>query len=448
MSKPAMERGNALDRAAEMVADYGVAAIVLTLPLEFTAKFLHQQLSRFVIGVVLLAFVYLLARRTRPLLVPKFASVWLLLAVVAVSLASWLLTRAPGATATNSLLDIALYPLVGLLIANLVLTREDHRRAWTAFLASAAGVAILGAILYLVHAQIWAPNPLVAHRLNITFADPNITARFLTLGACAAVLVFAAGEAPVWLTGAAALACGVVLPLTYSRSGLALFVLMVALMVPLAFDRRRAAAIAAVTLIAFGLSTGLNPDTRQRATDAAGTVAGFVTGSHHSTSPSIEGGVALEDNRVFLVAAGLKMFTDHPVTGVGFGGYQHALLTTYRQFLPQGYTDSVSHTSVVTVLAEQGVIGALLLMLFFLQLAREAWSARSRRDEWSTWTTVAAAMVVPIFLYSQFEGRLLQEPYLWLVLGLFYGAQQVALRRHVTLPAASAAPTRRSVEAA
>lgn len=430
-----------------MVAGYGVTAIVLTLPLEFTAKVLHQQLSRFVIGIVLLAYVYLLVRRRRSLFVPMFASVWLLCALVAVSLASWLLTRAPGAT--NSLLDVALYPGVGLLIANLVLTRNDHRRAWSAFLVSAAAVAVLGAILYVAHVQVWAPNPLVAHRVNITFADPNITARFLTLGACAAVLMFAAAEAPVWLTGSAAVACAVVLPLTYSRSGLALFILMVALMVPLAFDRRRAAAIAAVTLVAFGLSTGLNPDTRQRAADATQTVVGLVTGSHHATSPpAIESGVSLDDNRVFLVAAGLKMFTDHPVTGVGFGGYQHALLTTYRRFLPQGYTDSVSHTSVVTVLAEQGVIGALLLMLFFLQLAREAWSARRRKDDWSTWTTVAAAMVVPIFLYSQFEGRLLQEPYLWLVLGLFYGAQQAALRRHVPQPAEATAPAGRSVQAA
>ncbi len=421
---------------------------MLTLPLEFTAKFLPQQLSRLVIGIVLVAFVYLLVRRQRSLRIPMFASVWILLALVVFSIGSWAVTRAPGST--NTLLDVALYPVVGLMIANLVLTRQDHRRAWLAFLVSAVVVAVLGAVLYLAHTQIWAPNPAVAHRVNITFADPNITARFLTLGACAAVLLFAAAEAPVWLTGSSAVACAVVQPLTYSRSGLALFILMVALMVPLAFDRRRAAAIAALALIAFGLSTGLNPDTRHRAADATATVTGLVTGTHRSDSSAnaIESGVALEDNRVFLVAAGLKMFTDHPLMGVGYGGYQHALLTTYRRFLPSGYTDSVSHTSVVTVLAEQGVIGGLLLVMFFLQLAREAWVARRRRDEWSTWTTVAAALVVPIFLYSQFEGRLLQEPYLWVTLGLFYGAQQVALRKHLTLPLERTAPARRSAKAA
>jgi len=421
---------------------------VLTLPLEFTAKFLHQQLSRFVILVVLVAFAYLVVRGRRRIAVPKFGSVWLLLILIAVSVASWVVTRAPGSA--NTLADIALYPFVALLIANLVLTREDHRLAWMAFVVSALGVALLGAVLYLAHKQIWAPNPLVANRVNITFADPNITARFLTLGACAAVLLFAASRAPAWLTFAGAIACGVVLPLTYSRSGLALFILMVALMVPLAFNRRRAMAIAAVALIAFGLSTGLNPDTRQRAADATATLVGFVTGTHHNeaSAPAIEQGVALEDNRVFLVAAGVTMFRDHPILGVGFGGYQHALLTTYKRFLPQGYTDSVSHTSVITVLAEQGIVGAILLILFFLQLAREAWAARRRKDEWAVWTTLSAALVVPIFLYSQFEGRLLQEPYLWLALGMFYGTQMVALRRSVAVPSPSAVQARRSVEAA
>lgn len=441
-------RASTLDRAAELIADYGVAAIVLSLPLEFTARFLHQQLSRFVAVVVVIAFAYLLARRRRSLEIPRAPSVWLLLALVAVSIASWSLTRAPGSK--NTLLDIALYPLVALLVANLVRTREDHRRAWIAFLASALGVAVLGVALYLTHTQIWAPNPAVANRLNITFADPNITARFLTLGACAAVLVFAARQTRSWLAIGAATLCGIALPMTYSRSGLALFIVMVALMVVLAFDHKRAAAIAALALIAFAVSTEVNPDTRQRAAYAAETWATVVTG-HHASSTSTstaDTGSGLEDNRVYLIAAGVKMFADHPLFGVGYGGYQHALLTTYKRFLPHGYTDSVSHTAVITVVAEQGVIGGVLLVVFFLELAREAWVARRRRDEWSLWSTVPAAMVVPIFLYSEFEARLFQEPYLWFVLGMFYGAQMIAARRRSAVTEEQSVRVRRQVEAA
>src|SRR5207248_4697598 len=127
-------------------------------------------------------------------------------------------------------------------------------------------------------------------------------------------------------------------------------------------------------------------------------VTGHSTGV--STTPiSGQEGIALEDNRVYLIAAGLKMFNDHPLVGVGFGGYQQAMLTTYRSFLPRGYTDSVSHTSLVTVLAEQGALGIVLLVLFLLALALEALRARSRRDRWAFWSTVPATLIIPIFLY-------------------------------------------------
>jgi hypothetical protein len=94
------------------------------------------------------------------------------------------------------------------------------------------------------------------------------------------------------------------------------------------------------------------------------------------------------------------------------------------------------------------VFGALLLFAFLLQLAREAWAARARRDDWAVWAALAAAMVVPIFLYSQFEGRFFSEPYLWLALGMFYGAQMVAVRAGVVLERKAVASRRGSVEVA
>jgi O-antigen ligase len=154
-------------------------------------------------------------------------------------------------------------------------------------------------------------------------------------------------------------------------------------------------------------------------------VTDVFTGTPHtaSSTATTDSGGALVDNRKYLVAAGLNMFRDHPVQGVGFGGYQHALLTTYRGYLPDGYTDSVSHTSFVTVIAEQGVIGTVLFLAFLIQLGRESLQSMRRRDKWATWITLPAVLILPIFLFSQFEGRFLQEPYLWMVLGMLYSAQ-------------------------
>jgi O-antigen ligase len=421
---------------ADLITRYGLVAIVLCLPLEFTSTFLVTQLVRWLLLIVGVAYAYLLATHQRQFVIPRSASaVWLAAFVIAAA-ASWLATRAPGSA--NDLLDILIYPAVGLLVANLVHTQDDHRRFWLALLASGLAIGVLGAALYLANTHIWMPNPLLGRRMNITFADPNITARFLALCACVAVLMFSARQGPSWLSIATAVVCGAVLPITFSRSGLALLIITVAFAVMVAFNRRRAALIGGVAVLVFALSTGINPETRQRAIDAATTVVTAVTGTTHNVASgavSGQGAVTLEDNRRYLVAAGLQMFQDHPVSGIGFGGYQHALLTTYHAFLPNGFTDSVSHTAVVTVLAEMGLVGAILLLGFLVQLARETFQFRQRRDEWALWGVISATLVVPIFLFSQFEARFVQEPYLWLVLGMGYSAQMLASRKRAPVAA-------------
>jgi O-antigen ligase len=450
MSRPEASgagRSSPLTRSAELVATYGPAAFILSLPLEFTSLYLHQQLSRFVLALMAGAGAYLVMARRRALTIPRSPSVLLLVLYVLASIAGWLMTRAPGSTA--SLLDIVLYPFVALILANMVLGEQDHRRAWNAFLVSALVIAALGVLLYATNTSIWAPNRAVATRLNITFGDPNITARFLTLGAAVAVLMFSARQAPGWLCVAAAVACGVVLPLTLSRSGLGLFVLTAVFAVVIAFRRKRAAALAAIAILAFVIATGVNPTTRQRAEDAGATVVSAVTGKPVSLGDSRAAGAydrnAAEDNRVYLVRAGLQMFRDHPVAGVGFGGYQHALLTKYRPFLPSNVNaaglDTLSHASLVTVMAEQGLIGSFLFLGFLVALGVEAWRGRRRGDSWALWVAIPAALVVPIFVYSQIEGRFIQEPYLWLSIGLLYSAR---LRQREAAAQAEAAPAVRA----
>jgi len=412
-------RPTPLARIAGLVTAYGPAAIIVTLPLEFTTRYTLQPVTRWVMVVVALAAAYEVVTHRRTVTWPRTASAALLVAFVAFAVVSWAIARPPGSL--KQLGDTIVYPFVGLLIMNLVVTGDDHRRAWTAMLVSGLGVALVGLVLYLTHTTIWTPNPAVANRLNITFADPNITARFLTLVAAAAIMLFALRQAPAWLCAATAFACAVVQPMTFSRSGLALFVVVALVAAAVVADRRRALAFAACVLVVFALSTVVNPDTRQRAMDAESTLAGLVGVSpqHGSQTGAAGGGdtFALQDNRRYLIAAGLQMFADHPVVGVGFGAYQHSLVSTYKRFIPANVPnpDTVSHTAFVTVAAELGVAGLVLLFAFLLALARDAYLARQ-----TVWALIPATLIVPIVLYSQFEGRLIEEPYLWVLLGLFY----------------------------
>ena len=63
-------RPAALDRLAELVVAYGPAAFILTLPFEFTSVYLRQQLSRFVLAALVVAFVYRVIRGRRAIALP------------------------------------------------------------------------------------------------------------------------------------------------------------------------------------------------------------------------------------------------------------------------------------------------------------------------------------------------------------------------------------------
>src|SRR5262249_25150566 len=81
--------------------------------------------------------------------------------------------------------------------------------------------------------------------------------------------------------------------------------------------------------------------------------------------------IPLDDQRRYLIVGGLDMFRDHPLTGVGYGGFQRSLVGTYAYDIKPGNRDTLSHNSFVTVLAEQGLVGFLTLLAILVAVARE-----------------------------------------------------------------------------
>ena len=418
-----------LTQMAETVVRYGLPVFILCLPLEVTSVYLHLQLARIVLLVVAVAFVYLVVVGERKLVLPVGAAVIVLGLFVAVSVVSWLLTRAPGSG--NSLLDVVAYPVVAVLVVNLARTEKEHEAAWAAFLASALAVALLGGFLYYTGLSLWRPDPAMLGRVNATFADPNITARFLTLAVAIAVFMFAGRRQKTWLVVSVALAGTAALPLTFSKSGFLIFPVTVVLAAALSSNWRRGAAIGLLALIVVGSAIMINPSTRDRSLvvldSITGTTHGVVSSATSGSQAQPLGGVQLDSVRTYLILAGWQMFKDHPVAGVGLGGFQHALLTTYRSFLPPKPPPglsmvTLSHTSAITILAEEGLAGVLLIVGFLLLLTRDVVRSLRRPTRWRDLVVTPAFLAVPILAYSQFEGRFVEEPYLWLALGLLYSA--------------------------
>ncbi len=429
VAKPNDQSPGLVTRVAETIAKFGLPAFILCLPLEFTSLFLPLQLARIVLLIVGVAFAYLVLTRRRTLVLPLSTSGAMLGLFAVASLASWISARSPGST--NLVGDLVAYSLMAVLVVNLARTEEEVRRSWAALLLSALAIALLGAVLYYTHSSIWRPDPDHLGRVNATFADPNISARFFNLAICAAILMYAARRQPTWLSVGTVVSCAAIFPLTFSKSGYFILVVTVVMIVPMAIDRRRASALAAVALVIFVAAIAINTDTRDRAnivwhslTQSAQNVSQRqnVSQPTGATGQGL-GGVELDPVRTYLIQAGWQMFRDHPVTGVGFGGFQHALLTTYKSFLPANPPATLSHTSAITILSEQGLIGGLLFLAFLGLLLREVIYSLVRRTPWRLWVVTPAVLIAPILAYSQFEGRLIEEPYLWLALGLFYAAR-------------------------
>jgi O-antigen ligase len=255
-------------------------------------------------------------------------------------------------------------------------------------------------------------------RINTTFADPNHFARLLVEAMALGVALFFSGKVRYFLLLPALAVCALTLIFTGSRGGwivaLALLPLL-ALTLPVA-SRLRLSLVGVgslALLCALGLGLAVSPYFRDRlGTFRFGTEA---TGA-----------------RPYLVEAGWQMFRDHPVWGVGIGGYQDSFLNDYYYYKDPKIKANVtlSHTSAVTTISELGVLGAAVSLFLLYRWGRLGWRLHRRSaGEMRAIVLGLWAVSLVIVFSSQTEGRFFDDPYLWLTIGL-----GVALERILTAP--------------
>ena len=244
-------------------------------------------------------------------------------------------------------------------------------------------------------------------RINATFVDTNIYARFLLIGCLATAILMLNATRVGRLTGAMALALQIAALLgTGSRMG---WITMIIVAIGLAaLVPRRVVVLPILGVLALsGMSILLNHGLLMRA----------LALKQNFWAASLE--------RHYLITSGLQMFTQHPVHGIGLAGFQHAMLTTYASIIQNGV--SLSHTALITTAAELGIIGVGILVVFFVQLygrlpserialhfSRKQFRDGTRRYYWQIFAVLA---ITAIFISAQGEGRFLEDPYLWVLIG-------------------------------
>ncbi len=225
---------------------------------------------------------------------------------------------------------------------------------------------------------------------NSVFFDPNIFGRFLALVmvALATMLLY---DRP-------------------AREQLGVFVVLAILWGALVISFSRSSMIA--LLIGLALLAALR--WRPGAALAIGTVVVVLGAAAVAVSPTTfglnQGLNGVSAGRGSVLSGGLRLFGDRPGWGYGSGSFE----TEYRGHNPNSGSLTASHTTPVTVAAEQGVIGELaygaLLVVAIAGLARGAGEDPVR----AAIAAAFAALLIHTMLYADF----LEDPFTWALLGV------------------------------
>jgi O-antigen ligase len=360
--------------------------------------------------------------------------------------------QAPGATRVRTALDVSIVAMLAAMSVSLLWTLDPQAgiaKVALFFLpfsllylavrdAPAGTIANAGRALGLVMAAaaaiglyqfatrtIWQnPKLEVANlytpdfRVNSIFWDPNIYGRYLVVALAAVVVAIIGSRWNTTLRTAAPLAAAAVLLtaglwVSFSQSSfLSLGVAMVVVAASLMVRRERvvfgvAIAIAAVALLASPGATNRLSHVNQQGRDKPG-------------------------------RAGIGIARDHPLVGVGIGGFEKEYtIRLHHDHSRVGRLPKLrsSHTTPITIAAEQGVLGlapylALLLSaLLAAAIVARGWlaAAPTTTARVATWGAAAfAAVTAHSMLYAGF----FEDPVVWVALGALAAGAGAATRQH------------------
>ena len=327
------------------------------------------------------------------------------------------------------------YVPFALLFRLLLDVRWSARLLLTAF-GIVAGLAVLFAALGFVeyatgrliitNAKLLEANDVKPYfRVNSVFFDPNIYGRYLALtmtGLAGALLWTRRPREGIWIALVlAVLWAGLVLSL--SQSSFAALLIGLAVLAALRWRARPVLAAVAAGVAASAIVVAF-----------AGDAVGVKTGSGESVNRSTSG-------RVDLVEGALTMIRDRPVWGFGSGSFAERYRE--REGVRSQRVAAVSHTTPLTIGAEQGAIG-LVAYGFLLWAALTLLFAGVRaavRDREPGVPAVARAAIAAAFCglvaHTLVYAAFLEDPLVWALLAV---AAAVPLAAREPAPAAERAP--------
>ena len=278
---------------------------------------------------------------------------------------------------------------------------------WGGLVAMALAFAAVGGYQWLTRDVFWNPSVKVFNayapffRVNSVFWDPSVYGRFLTVAILASLAGILLGGIRGWrVAGLYAVVCATWLGLLISFSQSSFVALAVGIVVAVAVAWGRQATLA---LVAVGAATVI-------VLVAVPQIRHELVGKSRSELNRITSG------RSKLLGEGFRIAADNPVQGVGVGGFSREYAR--RLGIPGRDPKRVaSHTTPVTVLAEQGFVGVALLA--WLVAAAFLATLRGLGRGFTSRVSLATGIVLlAIAVHSVFYAAFFEDPMTWALLGL------------------------------
>jgi O-antigen ligase len=309
------------------------------------------------------------------------------------------------------------FGLLALSLARLAWSRRWLTVLYAQIVLMALAFAVIGIYQYATRDVFWNPKVIVGnayapfYRVNSVFYDPSVYGRFLVVGILAALVIALYRREPrsAYAAGLAIAVIWVGLLFSYSQSSFAALIVGTAVVAAFTWRWRAAVALGVIAAVIAAVALG-TPHIRHSLLRESG------SGLNKASS-----------GRFNLVTNGLAIALHHPVQGVGIGGFKHAYAERVG-LKGKEPMSAASHNTVVTVSAETGVPGFVLLALvfggaLFVTLRRAGSSFKGRA------CLAIAAGLAAIGLHSLFYNALFEDPVFWGLLGLTALCSRLPVRR-------------------
>jgi hypothetical protein len=278
---------------------------------------------------------------------------------------------------------------------------------WGGLVATALAYAAVGGYQWLTRDVFWNPSVKVFNayapffRVNSVFWDPSVYGRYLTVAILASLAGILLGGVRGWrMAGlyAVVVATWLGLLISFSQSSFVALAAGIVVAVAVAWGRRATLALvglAAVTAVVLLVV----PQVR-----------------HELVGKSRSGVNRITSGRANLVGQGVRITLDHPLVGVGAGGFSHEYAR--RLGIPGKDPKRVaSHTMPVTVAAEGGIVG-LALLGWLLTAAFLSTLMGLGRGFTSRVSLATGVVLAAIAVHSLFYAAFFEDPMTWALLGL------------------------------